>query len=58
MIGKCNVPTVFFQVIQLVSTCDSYNAIFAGKQNFSRPSVKTNYGVYMLFSTLSHLKYR
>ena len=42
---KSNIPALFSQTIQLASTCHSYNTRFADKQNFSRPKVRTNYGL-------------
>ena len=42
---KKALPSIFLNFISLAKSTHSYNTRFASNLNFSRPSVRTNYGL-------------
>ena len=43
---KKALPSIFLNFISLAKSTHSYNTRFASNLNFSRPSVRTNYGIH------------
>ena len=43
---KKDVPSIFLNFITLAKSTHFYNTRFASNLNFSRPTVRTNYGIY------------
>ena len=43
---KEKIPVIFFDSISLASSQHNYNTHFSVEQNFSRPAIKTNYGIH------------
>ena len=50
---KSQLPTIFSDIITPASSLHSHNTRFGAQSNFSRPSVRTNYGTQTFLYTSS-----
>ena len=55
---KKDVPSIFLNFITLAAeSMHSYNTRFASNLNFSRPTVRTNYGIYIASTLCNMMQY-